>query len=121
MISGCSKQRDEVKATEKLEEEVAAKEQPEEDVKIQEELEEVEEWVEEELARAESYILDGKYVKAISLLNRLKRQRPDNAKLYYLLGRAYEALGNDQMSIEAYMKALELDPEISKKIKRPMD
>lgn len=74
---------------------------------------EIKKEIEAEILRAEEQIYSGRYYEAISLLRELIEIDPENAKLHYLLGRAYEDIGLDELSIQSYMKAIQLDSDIA--------
>lgn len=69
------------------------------------------------ILQAQEYIFRERFDEAIQLLQDLSRLDPENATVYYLLGRAYEEVGMDELSVKAYMKALQLDPDIGNKTK----
>ncbi|MEW6095414.1 MAG: tetratricopeptide repeat protein [bacterium] len=60
------------------------------------------------------YIEKREYEKAVLELNKAIELDPEDASLYYTLGNLYEQLGKDKESVEAFVKALQLDPEVEK-------
>lgn len=54
------------------------------------------------------------YEKAVLELNKAIELDPEDASLYYTLGDLYEQLGRDKEAVEAFVKALQLDPERKK-------
>jgi len=64
---------------------------------------------EEILKEVQLHIEKGEYEKAISGLNKAIELDPRDASLYYTLGDLYEQLGRDKESVEAFVKALQLD------------
>lgn len=69
-----------------------------------------------DIQRAKEHISSGRYEEAIVLLRQLAEIDPENAALYYLLGQAYEEEGWDKLSVHAFIKALQLDPDIAGKV-----
>jgi len=72
--------------------------------------------VEAEILLAKEHIMLGRYEEAISLLKELAKANPENAAIYYLLGTAYEEANLNELSVEAFVKALQIDPDIESKI-----
>ncbi len=51
------------------------------------------------------------YAGAINGLEQIVAENPSDAKVYYLLGLAYDGAGQSEKGIEAMQKAVDLDPE----------
>jgi Flp pilus assembly protein TadD len=66
---------------------------------------------EEILKKVQLHIENREYEKAVLELNKAIELDPEDAALYYTLGDLYEQLGKDKESVEAFVKALQLDPE----------
>jgi Flp pilus assembly protein TadD len=66
---------------------------------------------EEILKKVQLHIENREYEKAVLELNKAVELDPEDAALYYTLGELYEQLGKDKESVEAFVKALQLDPE----------
>jgi len=66
------------------------------------------------LQEVQLHIEKGEYEKAILGLNKAIELDPNDASLYYTLGDLYEQLGKDKESVEAFVKALQLDKERKK-------
>jgi len=60
------------------------------------------------LAKAEDAIANGKYADAISLLTPLATQSQTNARVFYDLGFAHDALNHDPEAAAAYAKSIAL-------------
>jgi serine/threonine-protein kinase len=59
-------------------------------------------------------IEQGNHEQAVTELLKARASRPADAKALYLLGREYEELSRFEESVEAYTRALELNPEYRK-------
>ncbi len=57
------------------------------------------------------YILSQRYDEAIKVLRRAEKMRKTDARLYYNLGIAYEALNEMNEAREAFRLVLKLDPD----------
>lgn len=57
------------------------------------------------------YILSQRYDEAIKVLRRAEKMRKTDARLYYNLGIAYEALNEMNEAREAFRFVLKLDPD----------
>lgn len=55
----------------------------------------------------------GNLEEAIKVYIAISKDRPDDETVYYNLGTAYQALGNLELAVENYQKALKLNPEES--------
>jgi tetratricopeptide (TPR) repeat protein len=64
-----------------------------------------------EINEIRDMIDDGATQKAIDRLNKLADNDDENADVWNLLGYAYRNQGQNELSAEAYITALELDPE----------
>jgi serine/threonine-protein kinase len=62
------------------------------------------------LERAVALLRDGRARDAVDRLKELRRRRPDDGQVAYLLGRAYGRLGWPKQTIESYRDAIRLDP-----------
>ena len=56
----------------------------------------------------------GKFSESIKRLESIKKKYPDNASIYYYLGKAYEKINNKKESIRNYIKASEINKEYAK-------
>ena len=66
----------------------------------------------ERLQQIKREIDDGDLDTAISQLNRLLTQNPDNADyIYYLLGNAFRKQGNWQGALNNYQEAIAINPD----------
>ncbi|MEW6606703.1 MAG: tetratricopeptide repeat protein [bacterium] len=63
------------------------------------------------LKKVDDYIEKKDYEKAVLELNKAIDLDQTDASLYYTLGDLYEQLGKDKESVEAFVKALQLDKE----------
>ncbi len=61
------------------------------------------------LKQVQDYIEKKEYEQAVLELNKAIELDPEDASLYYTLGDIYEQLGKDKESVEAFLKALQLD------------
>lgn len=57
------------------------------------------------------YLQNQKYAEAEENLKLAIKKEPDNKQLYFSLGVVYDQLGDTEKAIEAYEKAIELDPD----------
>lgn len=58
---------------------------------------------------AEVYLATNRYSEATEQLQRALRLFPEDATLYYYLGRSLEGAGEDRAALDAYEKAMDLD------------
>ena len=56
----------------------------------------------------------GKFSESIKRLESIKKKYPDNASIYYYLGKAYQKINNKKESIRNYIKASEINKEYAK-------
>lgn len=64
-----------------------------------------------ELQRAEQMIEEGRYERAITVLEDVVAEDPDNADAYNWLGYAHRNIGEYDQAVEHYERALEIEPE----------
>lgn len=64
-----------------------------------------------ELQQAEQMIEEGRYERAIGVLEGVVAEDPDNADAYNWLGYAHRNIGEYEQAVEHYERALEIDPE----------
>ena len=57
------------------------------------------------------YYRNRKYTSALSYFRRACAAEPDNAHLWYRLGRCYQHLSFVDQAVEAFNRALEIDPD----------
>ncbi len=69
------------------------------------------------LKKVQLHIENREYEKAILELNKAIELDPEDASLYYTLGDIYEQIGKDKESVEAFVKALQIDPEGEKTLR----
>lgn len=62
-----------------------------------------------------TYIQQGKTEEAIALLEKTIAQSPNNAQLYDVMGKLYEAI-DEEKAIEYFKKALEVDPTFKESV-----
>jgi len=60
---------------------------------------------------AYDYYLDGKFNKAVDLLNKEIQEKPDSAAAYFYRGIMYEKLNKYDTALEDFITAVELDPD----------
>lgn len=63
------------------------------------------------ISKAEGKIYNEKYEEALPLLEEAREVDPDNADIYNLLGFSQRKLGQTDVAMESYKKALQLNPE----------
>jgi Flp pilus assembly protein TadD len=64
-----------------------------------------------ELQQAEQMIEEGRYERAIGVLEDVVAEDPDNADAYNWLGYAHRNIGEYDQAVEHYERALEIEPE----------
>lgn len=70
---------------------------------------------EQHLAKAQEYVEAEQYEQAIKELQNALQFDPKDANIYYTMGSLYEQMGKNKESVEAYIKAIQLDPERAEK------
>lgn len=106
-VSGCAPKK-EIEQTEII----TSMELPMEDIDIPQDTQK-----EQILKKVQLHIEKREYEEAILELNKAIDLDPEDASLYYTLGDIYEQLGKDKKSVEAFVKALQLDPEGGKTLR----
>lgn len=107
LVSGCAPKKEiEQPKT------ITSMELPEEDIDTPQDTQK-----EQILKKVQLHIEKREYEKAILELNKAIELDPEDASLYYTLGDIYEQLGKDKESVEAFVKALQLDPEGKKTLR----
>jgi tetratricopeptide (TPR) repeat protein len=81
--------------------------------------EEQERLINDAFAKAVSLQQSGSYNEALTIYNRISKDRPQDDSLFYNIGVAYQALGQNELAMENYLKAYGLreDPNYQVAIK----
>jgi tetratricopeptide (TPR) repeat protein len=64
-----------------------------------------------QLEEAQLYLETGENDKLVNSLKESIAADPSNANLYRVIGQTYENIGDDDLAIESYTKAIELNPD----------
>lgn len=67
------------------------------------------------IAQAQKYVEQGQNENAVKELQNALKIDPNDANVYYTLGNLYEQMGKNKESVEAFIKAIQLEPDKGKK------
>lgn len=63
------------------------------------------------MEKIKQLIADNRAEEAIRLLKTYTTEHPESGEAWFLLGKAYHKLGDIRLALNAYLRAIEIDPD----------